>query len=134
MNPFVRASVRFLSPVEGGRRTLPQSPIYRAVAEFEGAIDPTGAWSLVVEFDAPPDSSGEATASVHFLAPDAPHALLFGPGKFVLYEGRTPVARGHTLQPSAILLSPLPRPTRPATPDLTLVPLLTDQAPRVDSW
>jgi hypothetical protein len=94
-----RATIRWLSPLEGGRTAPPEGPRYVTVARFETSTADwqRDAWSLVVEFDQSPNAAGEHTALVWFLAydrPETPHDLLCVGNKFDLLEGARVVAQG----------------------------------------
>lgn len=72
---------------------------YITPARFEDEKDkwPKEAWSLVVEFNGPPDESLCTIADVRFLSPEGPTRLLHPGSVFELYEGRRMVARGEVL-------------------------------------
>jgi len=57
-------------------------------------------WSLAVEFLKPVDRGRYALADVMFLAPGAPTHFLHEGSRFMLMEGRTPVAKGVVLPSS----------------------------------
>lgn len=93
-----RATIRWLSLVEGGRAELPVGPRYVTVCRFDSPVVDwqRNAWSLVVEFAQSP-IAGEQTAIVWFLAydkPDVPQDLLCVGSKFDLLEGSRVVAHG----------------------------------------
>jgi hypothetical protein len=54
-------------------------------------------WSLVVEFDNPPDDSLCHITDIRFLVDEAPKELLYSGSEFELREGRKLVARGEVL-------------------------------------
>jgi hypothetical protein len=94
-----RAKIHWLSPSEGGRTAPPGGPRYVTIVRFESSVCDwqKDAWSLVIEFDQPPNNAGEHTALVWFLAydkPDVPHDLLRVENKFELLEGTRVVAQG----------------------------------------
>jgi len=85
---------------EGGERpSPPPGPRYSTAARFEDEKDnwPHEAWSLVLEFKAPPDDSLCVIADVHFLNPQGPTRLLHSGSVFELFEGYQLVARGEVL-------------------------------------
>ena len=93
-----QATLRWLSPDEGGRSEPPTGPSYSTVARFkEQRVDwTTEAWSLVVEFEVPPNDR-QMVASVRFLVEDAPEELLHAGSEFELLEGTRLVAEGTVL-------------------------------------
>jgi hypothetical protein len=58
------------------------------------------AWSLVLEFNSPPDEALCMITDVGFLSPDGPMRLLHVGRVFELFEGRRLVARGEVLEHS----------------------------------
>ncbi len=94
-----RATIQWLSSMEGGRTMPPEGPRYVTVCRFSSSkVDwEHDAWSLIVEFDEPPFAAREHTATVWFLAydrPDAPQSLLHVGSRFDLLEGARVVAHG----------------------------------------
>ena len=84
--------IRWLSPEEGGRSTLPPRG-YATVALFEGHDDVEEAWSLVVY---PEEVRGrEERVLVCFLVEDAPEEWLRAGSRFALTELARVVARGN---------------------------------------
>ena len=98
-NRSVKARVCWLKEEAGGRTNPPPGPQYSTVARFEEEKDkwPKEAWSLVLEFDSPPDDALCMITDVRFLSPDGPMELLHVGSVFDLFEGRRLVARGEVL-------------------------------------
>ena len=96
----VKAKVCWVKEEAGGRKSPPRGPQYLTVARFEEAKDTwlKEAWSLVLEFDSPPDDALCMIADVKFLSPDGPMKLLHVGSTFDLFEGRRLVARGEVLE------------------------------------
>jgi hypothetical protein len=95
----VEAELQWRSRNEGGRSAVPSGPQYITVARFNSQGDnwEHSAWSLVVEFFMPPDTSLRHRVKVHFLMKDAPKELLSAGSEFDLMEGARPVAHGRIL-------------------------------------
>jgi len=97
MNTKYVAIIRWISPGNGGRITLPYSG-YSAPAKFDGHEE---LWSLVVTLY--PQDPRQGTdprihwADVWFLADKAPNDWLKPGAKFTLYEGTQPVAHGECM-------------------------------------
>jgi hypothetical protein len=93
------AKIKWLSPSEGGRNSIPSGPKYIAPSRFGQDIDDRDeqAWSLVVNYVSKPNKELEHTAHVHFLIKDAPENLLIIGNAFGLYEGHRLVAKGKIL-------------------------------------
>lgn len=90
-----RAKVSWLLPSESGRSALPSGNRYATVGRFpeDGPQWPDGAWTVVLEFPAPPSEQGNPSfGSATFLAPDAPRSRLRTGQIFELYEGTRKVA------------------------------------------
>jgi hypothetical protein len=89
----VKTMVRWLP---NGRKMPPTPPRYSTLARFyrDGQSDMNEAWSIVLDFDKPPDDQGKLIADIRFLSPDAPQALLSEGSQFALYEGAQKVAEG----------------------------------------
>ena len=100
MSHKVLASIRWVTPAEGGRKTPPRVPRYSTVARFEttAASWPAEAWSIVAEFMERLDNCSGVLAEVWLLTPDAPAHLLKTGSRFDLFEGRRLVAHGEVLQ------------------------------------
>ena len=90
------AHIQWLRPSEGGRPQPPAGPIYTTVARFGGHENrwTENAWSLVVEFMAPPDENLRHLAKVRFLSDNGPADWLGEGATFELMEGPKTVARG----------------------------------------
>lgn len=58
------------------------------------------AWSLVIDVAGMPDSQGYQIAAARFLMPTAPQAWLSAGRRFVLFDGRDPIAEGEVRQAS----------------------------------
>lgn len=96
MNEFLRVSIHWLKPEEGGREILPTGRQYSTVSRFEetAILWPEEAWSIVVEFEQPPRHGKETDAQARFLSPDAPAHLLRPGNRFELLEGNRVIATG----------------------------------------
>ena len=96
MNGKVTAILTWLKLEEGGRQSPPPGPKYSTVARFEDQKTDwrKEAWSLVIEFNNPPNAQLTHEVQVGFLADDAPKELLNPGSKFELMEGAKTVARG----------------------------------------
>jgi len=95
-----QARLRWLSISEGGRHPPPLGTVYSTVAKFEAVSEkwPNEAWSVVLQFLAPPDSNGFVTVPIRMLVgAKAPVELLAPGSRFELYEGRKCVAYGEVL-------------------------------------
>lgn len=91
----VSAEIRWLTPLEGGRKNLPAARTYRSVPRFDE--DPNGVrgvWDINVEFVDMPTSTRPSMARIYFLSEKAPADLLHSGSRFHLTEGRKVVARG----------------------------------------
>ena len=96
-----RALISWIPPEQGGRRSPPSGPRYITVVRFEEDENwAREAWSLVAEFLKPVDRGRYTLADVSFLAPEAPIHFLREGSRFMLMEGRTPVAKGVVLPSS----------------------------------
>ena len=73
-----RAAIKWLSPEEGGRKSLPPGPQYIAPAKFLAHEETWDAevWSLVVDKVEELGSPGQWLADVHFWAESGPHGWL----------------------------------------------------------
>ena len=99
MKKTAKAKIQWILPEDGGRKKTPSGPQYSTVVRFEGdTSDWLGsAWSLVLEFNEPPNISQDTIATIWFLAydkPDAPNHLLEIGNHFELFEGEKLVATG----------------------------------------
>src|ERR1035438_8793420 len=95
----VATRIRWLRADEGGPIYL-KGTRYSTVARFEQQTEEewkVEAWSLVIEFDGPPDESGHQLAAVRFLSEKGPTKWLQPSSKFSLYEGDKKVAEGIVL-------------------------------------
>lgn len=93
MEELRRAKIYWLSAEEGGRKQLPTKTSYYAVADFASQDN---AWSIVVEFDLPPNSVGSSRICegyISFLVEHAPSYLLASGSTFFISEGPKKVAR-----------------------------------------
>ena len=95
----VPVELRWLRPEEGGRQAPPPGPTYTTVAKLEALEDrwPDEAWSIVTEWDEPPDEDLRTRATMRFLVEGGPEHLLAPDSRFEIYEGRRLVARGRVL-------------------------------------
>lgn len=96
----VTAQIRWLKPDEGGRQHPPSGPQYSTVARFESQTEEEwkiDAWSVILEFQQPPDESGCHIVQVRFLSPSGPSHWLELSRRFTLYEGKRRVAEGIVL-------------------------------------
>jgi hypothetical protein len=95
----MKSKICWVKKEAGGRDSPPPGPRYSTVARFEEEKNkwPDEAWSLVIEFNDPPDESLCVIADVSLLNPDGPIRLLHPGSVFELYEGRRLVARGEVL-------------------------------------
>jgi len=93
-----RAIVRWVPASQGGRKRLPDGPVYWAVAKFDDATSEKSecAWSLEVEF-LKPVGKRVLLARVRFVSSAAPANLLAKGSRFRFCEGRHVVARGIVL-------------------------------------
>ncbi len=100
MTKNVFAEIKWLSPIEGGRKQPPRGPTYTTVARFEEQGDQwtKEAWSLVAEFLDEPDRFNCQRATVRFLVEEAPWEWLTQSSRFDLMEGDRVVARGVILE------------------------------------
>ena len=96
MNEFLRVSIYWLKPDEGGREILPTGTQYSTVSRFEetATLWPNEAWSIIVVFEQPPRLGEETLAQARFLSPDAPVHLLRPGNRFELLEGNRVIAIG----------------------------------------
>ena len=99
MHPPVIALIEWISAAEGGRTQPPRGRTYSAVARFETQEErwTENAWSLVLEFFAPPDSRLPQVAKVRFLVECGPTDWFKVGAKFELLEGSKVVAKGTVL-------------------------------------
>jgi hypothetical protein len=89
----IAAKVIWTPEAEGGRKELPGVPIYSTVARFPGEDWSKGAWSVVLEFNTPPNQQGSPSIGwARFLSSDAPQGRLKAGAKFQLFEGAKHVA------------------------------------------
>jgi hypothetical protein len=88
----VPAQVLWLTENLHGR--LPAGNRYSTVSRFdEDQTWPSEAWSIVLEFDVPPEVQGNPSlARARFLSPEGPHDRLKAGAHFGLYEGLRKVA------------------------------------------
>ncbi len=95
----MNARVCWVRKEDGGREAPPPAPRYSTVARFQEEKDKwtREAFSLVLEFNTPPDESLCMMVDVTLLNPDATTRLLHKGSVFELYEGRQVVARGEVL-------------------------------------
>jgi hypothetical protein len=95
-NKPVTARLRWLRPEQGGRTAPPSGPTYSAVARFHETEEQwlKDAWSVVAEFNNPPDSTWSHFVTVCCLSDAAPANLLANGRVFTLYEGQRKVAEG----------------------------------------
>ena len=95
-NKPITARLRWLLPDQRGRTAPPSGPAYSTVARFDETEEQwlKNAWSVVVEFNTPPDSTGSHLVTVRFLSDAAPADLLANGRVFTLYEGHRKVAEG----------------------------------------
>lgn len=86
------ATIYFLRPEEGGRRTLPTSTTYYATTQIEGS--PQKSWSIVVQFEKPLGIE-EYTSSckITFLVDTAPFHILDESCELFVYEGPKQVGK-----------------------------------------
>jgi hypothetical protein len=91
-----RATIRWLTVEEGGRKVLPPGPQYIAPAKFLAHAENWGeeVWSLVVNKDEESGSPSNWIARVHFWSENGPHEWLQLGAEFELYEGKQHVAFG----------------------------------------
>lgn len=92
-----RAIVRWLSPIDRGKKTLPPTLRYIGIGRFssDGPEWPDGAWSVECRFEVPPPEQsdpGASAAEVRFLVASAPHERMVAGQAFQLYEGPVLVA------------------------------------------
>ena len=99
MNKKVKSKICWLTKEAGGRENPPPGPQYSTAARFAEEKEnwPHEAWSLVLEFNGPPDESLCVIADVHLLNPEGPSRLLHSGSVFELFEGNRLVARGEVL-------------------------------------
>jgi hypothetical protein len=91
----MRARIVWVSPVDGGRSSLPTGERYVTVARFpeDGERWHEEAWSVVVEASPSPAEQGNPTVGdARFLVDDAPLERLRPGRSFDLYEGARRVA------------------------------------------
>ena len=94
-----KAIIEWSPPSQGGRRKPPLGvgqPAYATVVRFKEDPWPPvdAAWSLVIEKEESLSTETRWTATVHFIAPEAPHDSLRDGRGFELYEGNKRVAIG----------------------------------------
>jgi len=97
MRPTMRATIDWIPPEEGGRRSGPPSgPDYAAPAKFTEHADAwlIEAWDLLVHQVECLGGPNKWLADVQFRVDEAPHAWLMPHAVFELYEGRRCVAKG----------------------------------------
>lgn len=96
-----RALISWIPAEQGGRESPPSGPRYVTVVRFEEDENwQQEGWSLVVEFLKPVDRGRYTLADVTFLAPAAPTHFLHAGSRFMLMEGKKPVAKGVVLPSS----------------------------------
>lgn len=100
MHRHIKARIQWLSIDKGGRRILPSGPQYSTVARFEDAANewPNAAWSIIAEFNEPPQVEMETMAIIQFLVAEAPIELLHLGSRFDLLEGERVVAQGQVIE------------------------------------
>lgn len=89
MKRIGKAKVRWLPSAEGGRSSPPAGKKYSTVARFSAQSTSwdDDAWSIVLEFLAPPDENLEQLAEVSFLMDNAPDELMANGKEIKLMEG-----------------------------------------------
>jgi len=93
-----KARLKWLVPVplDG---SSPRGHRFSIPAKFDHQGDDwtNNAWSLVVESEGRTYARGMQEVQVRFLTPNAPVGWLVSGRKFILHEGRTPIAEGEIL-------------------------------------
>jgi hypothetical protein len=94
--PAAIATLRWLSPQEGGRRSVPPGPLFAATARFQDeAKGPLGDVSIVLRYrGATPTFGPQFDADIGFLAPELVLNRLSPGDRFTITEGPRPVAEG----------------------------------------
>lgn len=90
MNHYKPVKVYWVSSQAGGRDKLFSGSRYSTVALFPEDVEkwPDEAWSVVIEFEAPPSEQGNpSNGVVSFLADEAPIDRLRSGQVFELFEG-----------------------------------------------
>ncbi len=93
MTQTARVRISWGPPEQGGRKRIPQGPIYSAPAQFDAMAN---MWSIVVELPEPNDMPSIVT-NVRMLFPNAPAELLRPGSRFEIYEGSKLVGTGEVL-------------------------------------
>lgn len=95
----VSATLHWMRPSDGGLQAPPAGPRYSRPARFAQQREAWSkeAWSLVVEWTNPPDSTLTHQVTARFLVEGAPDHLLATGNRFELLEGDHVVAVGVVL-------------------------------------
>lgn len=93
---WLPATLRWLTPQEGGRRQLPAGPEYATTARFAGD-GPEALFSVIIRFKntAPPTPSTEQAIDISLLAPESlpdVERRLLEEDSLIVTEGPRPVA------------------------------------------
>ena len=90
--PMARATLRWLTPEEGGRQTIPPGPLFAATANFDTG---TRDLSIVMQYKTDAPTFGEDfDANIGFLVPGLAADDLKPGARFTLLEGPHTVAVG----------------------------------------
>lgn len=87
--------LRWFSPAEHGRKAPPQGSRYCATIRLDTEAFVDEEWSVLL--DNLRSTGGKSEATLSFVSDKAPFRDLSSGVGFQLFEGRWPVAEGHTL-------------------------------------
>ena len=87
-----KAIISFLTPEQGGRKTLPTSTIYYATTKIE-SVSPNF-WSIVIQFERPlGENEYTSSCKLTFLVDSAPFYILEETNELFIYEGPRKVGK-----------------------------------------